>query len=48
MVFSKQTNNITLYHRCIQLGKFPRPNYVMKYLNRNLLAKVTKNSIRGY
>ena len=26
-----------------QLGNFPRPNYVMKYSNRDLLAKVTKN-----
>ena len=24
-------------------GNFPRPNYVMKYSNRDLLAKVTKN-----
>ena len=31
------------YHCCTQLGNFPRPNYVMKYLNRDLLAKVTKN-----
>ena len=36
--FSKQTNNNTLYHRCTQLGNFPRPNYVMKYSNRDLLA----------
>ena len=35
--------NNTLYHRCTQLGNFPRPNYVMKYSNRDLLAKVTKN-----
>ena len=41
--FSKQTNNNTLYHRYTQLGNFPRPNYVMKYSNRDLLAKVTKN-----
>ena len=26
-----------------QLGNCPRPNYVMKYSNRDLLAKVTKN-----
>ena len=32
-----------LYHRCTQLGNFPKPNYVMKYSNRDLLAKVTKN-----
>ena len=37
--------NNTLYHRCTQLGNFPRPNYVMKYSNRDLLAKVTKNLI---
>ena len=43
VVFSKQTNNNTLYHRCTQLGNFPRPNYVMKYSNRDLLSKVTKN-----
>ena len=42
--FSKQTNNNTLYNRCTQLGNFPRPNYVMKYSNRDLLVKVTKNS----
>ena len=41
--FSKQTNNNTLYHRCTQLGNFPRPNCVMKYSNRDLLTKVTKN-----
>ena len=41
--FSKQTNNNTLYRRCTQLGNFARPNYVMKYSNRDLLAKVTKN-----
>ena len=40
--FSKQTNNNTLYHRCTQLCNFPRPHYVMKYSNRDLLAKVTK------
>ena len=28
--------------RCTQLGNFPMPNYVMKYSNRDLLAKVTK------
>ena len=39
----KQTNNNKLYHRCTQLGNFARPNYVMKYSNRDLLAKVTKN-----
>ena len=33
----------TLYHRCTQLDNFPRPNYVMKYSNRDLLAKVTNN-----
>ena len=43
VVFSIQTNNNTLYHRCTQLGNFPRPNYVVKYSNRDLLAKVTKN-----
>ena len=43
--FSKQTNNNTLYHRCTQLGNFPKPNYVMKYSNRDLLAKVTKNLV---
>ena len=26
-----------------QLDNFARPNYVMKYSNRDLLAKVTKN-----
>ena len=41
--FSKQTNNNTLYHRCTYLGNFATPNYVMKYSNRDLLAKVTKN-----
>ena len=41
--FSKQTNNNTLYHRCTQPGNFPRPNYVVKYSNRDLLAKVIKN-----
>ena len=40
--FSKQTNNNTLYYRCTQLGNFARPNYVMKYSNRDTLAKVTK------
>ena len=34
---------IMLYHRCTQVGNFARPNYVMKYSNRDLLAKVTKN-----
>ena len=52
VLVNKQKNN-TPYHRCTQLGNFPRPNYVMKYSNRDLLAKVTKNfsnqySIRGY
>ena len=32
-----------LHHRCTQLGNFPRTNYVMKYSNRDLLAKVTKH-----
>ena len=27
----------------VRVGNFPRPNYVMKYSNRDLLAKVTKN-----
>ena len=34
---------IRLYHRCTQLRNFARPNYVKKYSNRDLLAKVTKN-----
>ena len=29
--------------RCTQLGNFARPNYVMKYSNRDLMAKVTRN-----
>ena len=32
-----------LYTRDKLLGNFPRPNYVVKYSNRDLLAKVTKN-----
>ena len=43
VVFSKQTNNNTLYNRCTQLRNFARPNYAMKYSNRDLLAKVTNN-----
>ena len=43
VVLVNKTNNNTLYDRCTQLGNFPRPNYVMKYSNRDLLAKVTKN-----
>ena len=31
------------YHRCTQLGNFPMPNFLMKYSNRDLLAKVTQN-----
>ena len=42
VLVNKQITN-TLYHRCAQLGNFSRPNYVMKYSNRELLAKVTKN-----
>ena len=42
VLVNKQKNN-TLYYRCTQLGNFARPNYVMKYSNRDLLAKVTKN-----
>ena len=34
---------IIRFDRRTQLGNFPRPNYVMKYSNRDLLAKVTKN-----
>ena len=41
--FSKQTNNNTLYHRCTQLSNFARPNYAMKYSNKNFLVKMTKN-----
>ena len=43
-------NNNKHFHHCTQLGNFARPNYVMKYSNRDLLAKETKNqySIRGY
>ena len=43
VVFSKQTHNNTLYHRCTQLDNFARPNNVMEYSTRDLLAKVTKN-----
>ena len=42
LVKKKKINN-TLYHRCTQLGNFARPNYVVKYSNRDLLAKATKN-----
>ena len=42
VLVNKQNNN-TLYHRCTQLGNVARPNYVMKYSNRDLLAKVTQN-----
>ena len=41
VLVNKQNN--TLYHRCTQLGNVPRPNYVMKNSNKDLLAKVTKN-----
>ena len=43
VVFSQQTNNNTLYHRCTQLGNFPRTNYVKKYSNRDVLSNMTKN-----
>ena len=43
VVLEEQTNNNTLYHRCTHLGNFARQNYVMKYSNRDLLPKVTKN-----
>ena len=42
VVLVKKKINNTLYHRCTQLGNFARPNYIMKYSNRDLLAKVTK------
>ena len=41
VLVTKQYNN-TLYHCCTQLGNFPMPNYVMKYSNRDLLAKVIR------
>ena len=34
---------IIIHNTCTQLGNFASPNYVMKYSNRDLLAKVTKN-----
>ena len=43
VVFVNKQIIIRFYHRCTQLGNFPRPNYAMKYSNRDLLAKITKN-----
>ena len=43
LVNKKVIIRFTNVQRCTYLGNFPRPNYVMKYSNRDLLAKVTKN-----
>ena len=43
VVLVKKKINNTLCHRCTQLGNFATTNYVMKYSNRDLRAKVTKN-----
>ena len=43
LVNKQKIIRFTVYHHCTQFGNYARPNYAMKYSNRDLLAKVTKN-----